>query len=688
MSRTVCPSCGQSPPENANFCNYCMYDLRERERVIQVAGGVRWKRMPDEVAVRVESADLHAWFGKGLIIEEGTRGLLFDNGKNVEELGPGRHTVENITDRLKNLIRTPPFSAVLFDVGEIPLNLTHSGLVTSDSQQVGCRVQLAISVLRPREFFVNFMKGSRLVSVGQLRAALDPMLLQVLKGRLHTCAASELSAPSASLQDDFRDAIANALDRWLCACGLRLLRIDLLELDNSQHEALLKVTSTWSQERTLQRLRQDHDREKVELNRRWDAFQRQLETEDAKDRMSKLENDAALKTFSATLEHEAKVGEIVRRDRLNDCVRDSDQRKQDAESQRRHLVAELDWQRKTATLQSEHAYKKEVIALYLQLSDMERAAQLKQEDEDHQRRLRQGYDELQDRLKREGLESDHDRLQDTKNLDAELKEQTARASTTLSIETDIFDEEHRRRQAEHQQDQQEICDGIAVYQQLQQMKQEKRRSQQTLEQDRLAADHERQLALREAAHRHTLGEWDAKGKMNVESLIVTSPAEQAQILAGQQQTKSLKDFSADQILAMAAEKSPQVAQAFEEKFRAMAGQNDVVRQREKEMFEEMLDKQKQASDQLAQHYATTAQNQHKLAVEALQTQKDVGVAAAVGSKTAQSDLMEVLVKLATGYDRSTGQHVPNTAPILCPQCRSNRPPASNACSACGCAFSK
>jgi len=178
---------------------------------------------------------------------------------------------------------------------------------------------------------------------------------------------------------------------------------------------------------------------------------------------------------------------------------------------------------------------------------------------------------------------------------------------------------------------------------------DKQRGQQELERERL-------LMLSEAS---------------TEALIASSDAEQAKLLAQLKTTESLKDFSSDQILALAAQKSPQVAQAFAEKFRAAEGAQSA--EQVKELYERMLTVQKSAGDEMAAAQRDNNKMLKELMETALQAQRDTTVAANQGRSP------------AVVYPPVGG--APATAGLTdCPQCRAKSPVGSAFCGNCGFRF--
>ena len=95
-------------------------------------------------------------------------------------------------------------------------------------------------------------------------------------------------------------------------------------------------------------------------------------------------------------------------------------------------------------------------------------------------------------------------------------------------------------------------------------------------------EHEAGLDLKKIDHQHgmeskgldqqfELDKMDKMAMMGPEALIASSPAAQAQMLAELKKSENMSHMSEDQILALAAKDSPEVAKAFQERFKAQGG---------------------------------------------------------------------------------------------------------------------
>jgi len=152
-------------------------------------------------------------------------------------------------------------------------------------------------------------------------------------------------------------------------------------------------------------------------------------------------------------------------------------------------------------------------------------------------------------------------------------------------------------------------------------------------------------------------------RLSVEALIAVSGPEQARLLAELKRTEILRGMSEEQILALAAEKSPEVARAFQEKFRALSAE-------EQGRFYERLLEARRASDE-----KTTELLREALAgiVEALGQGREKGPAVVVTGQGTPT--------VISGSGVPTGGEVQ-----ICRRCHAKSPVGTKYCPNCGEAF--
>jgi acyl-CoA reductase-like NAD-dependent aldehyde dehydrogenase len=134
-------------------------------------------------------------------------------------------------------------------------------------------------------------------------------------------------------------------------------------------------------------------------------------------------------------------------------------------------------------------------------------------------------------------------------------------------------------------------------------------------------------------------------------------------------------MSEEQILALAAENSPEVAKAFQEKFQGLSAEQQA------EMYERMLEDRDAAKDQLAEALQESAQMQQETAFKAMETQRDISVAyAESGSET------PVVVTPGMGMGTAATPTGGTGRAIVCPRCHLESPVGIKYCQNCGYEF--
>lgn len=166
-------------------------------------------------------------------------------------------------------------------------------------------------------------------------------------------------------------------------------------------------------------------------------------------------------------------------------------------------------------------------------------------------------------------------------------------------------------------------------------------------------DEERQRLQMEADHLERVS------AMGPEALLMAAPPDRAQLIAELRRTEILKGFSEEQILAMAAENSPEVAKAFQEKFSGASSEKVEA------LYERMLEeKDKAASDS-----AETQREHARLMSEMFQRGLD-----------AMSQAGRPTTPGGSGRPQAAGgaERV-----VVCPECHVELPVGTKFCTNCG-----
>ena len=285
-----------------------------------------------------------------------------------------------------------------------------------------------------------------------------------------------------------------------------------------------------------------------------------------------------------------------------------------------------------------------------------------------------------------------------------------------AIEQADFDEKMRQRGIVEEQEQKEILNDLTIARQSQEMMAENKRRKEQIRLD--AEQREREIARLDelerqtAAHdlamekerlgleaeaqkqAHELAMLQARAEMSAEALISLSGPEQARVLADIKQTEALKDLSDEQVYAMMAAKSPQVAAALAERFKAMQDQPDVAEEI-KALYERMLENIQKDKERDAELRARTEQRYQDMFNKALDSQRDgmVGIAQATSHQPQQSQGPTVIFGPGGGLGAVGPQVInPGAAGVvggevqICPKCHARMAVGTKFCTNCGYKF--
>jgi hypothetical protein len=606
-----------------------------------LAGRNRWTRQPGDFAVRMEVGDIKTFFTKGVAIDAGTRGLLFQDGAPIGVLQPGYHTLQDLPDRLKALFVGSPISVLLVDAGDVPIPLPFDGLRTSDEDEVGAEVQVLVGLASELDFFVNAMHGAAQLGVGDLQARFLREARGVMQSIVHGCRSDELYG-NRELTDRIEDELGQALARSFQRLGLAFQHVEFVDFRGGAYEAIRAKRGA------VNRGAAEHDveRDKAQLERKV----RELATDQ---RMAQIRSERDFADFLKQCEQEAGLRDLLRQQEREELWRQYQERKDDHAAARAQLLATLAWQRKRERLARQMEYQRDLVLNRQELDTLARDHRLKEVEREHQSKLAAAERDFQAEL---------NRTRQTRKSDLEH-----RAAT--------FDQELSEVAREGQL-------GVDLQKQWEDLKQKRQQQAVDLELHKQKGEFEVRNAEEQARHEREKDRLAALSQMSVEALIVASDSEKAALLSELKRTETLSGFTEEQILAMAAGNSPAVAQAFAEKFRA-AGQTE-HRKEVEQLYERMLREQQQSSRDALTLQQENMKAFRELMVSALETQRDTAVAAARGAQPAGPAIVypppgsgaSTVVTPAAGAGSTSIM-------IDCPQCRSKSPSGSQWCGNCG-----
>ncbi len=634
-----CGACDAENRGDAQFCHNCGQPLAQS--AAPRISGHRWARPEQEFALRVEADDLPGLLKRGIKVEPGTNAMVIQHGAALGVVPPGEYTLGNIGQRVKDwLLGDIPerVTLLLVDVTPVDYEFNLGGRFTSDPLPIGLTLRVQVEVNEPAKFLVNVLRGRERFSKEEMRQYLYPEIAQVADRWLRQHTLQELVEDS-SQRSRLELALEEELRRTFAQTGLRFIQVRAAELNLEPFEAVTgkyskanlldknlaadfllaemqlkeieqKVRAGEETELRLAQVRAEYEQRKAALDfdtkKRLDDLERQrilhdlqqdtlkVETEEQKvalysrmrqaamsDKMNEVRSTADFDRFLDAIDGE----KLLREKERLDLRRAWEVESEDRELARRRLLDKLEiegsYELRLAELKLQGEQERETGALDQLKLDNEIALARKRADYEFESRRRITEEDSRLDQERERIENQRrenqiklDRLQRQQEMDDDIAAAKAGLEILALMKANRrLDEEETLRMRRE--------DELKRAWELHKIEMEKWEA----EQRRIVSQQE-----------HELKRLEAMGKLGVEALVTASTPEQAAVLADLKRTEAMRGMSEEQILAMAAERSPDVARALQEKYRAIA--EGKASEKEKEIYERLLADEKQMQREL------------------------------------------------------------------------------------------
>jgi len=207
---TFCSGCGESlnptcqkckvPLESGNrFCTKCGAAIGEADTSRET---VDWMREPGDFALKIDLAKDDRRQYAGIIVSHGTKAVIVEDGKVVEQLGEGTYMVPAIEtpapsaggsdgglrklfrfwkEKEKNpSISYPDVSVFFMDAGEVPLEYSIRAR-TSDPLSVEVDVEVRVFLAYPLRFIANKLKGNLAYTEGDVKKDFETVIQRVME---------------------------------------------------------------------------------------------------------------------------------------------------------------------------------------------------------------------------------------------------------------------------------------------------------------------------------------------------------------------------------------------------------------------------------------------------------------------------------------------------------------------------
>lgn len=604
----ICGVCKTENRQDAIYCKKCGRLLSTNEDV-QVQHN-HWSRREGDFAAKLDISDLPGLLRKTLEVEAGTQALVYAQGIPQEILPPGAYTLDSIGMKISNWLKGVPKAATVLLVDVVPAEMViHiEKRFTSDPLPVSLTMRLVVEVENAGKFMLAALHGRERYSMNDLRQYVEPEVASItdLYLRQHTL---EQLVQNPATRKELELAVEEGLRTTFNQYGLILRSLRTVELDLQAQDKINGIKGNYSLLAEEGEAEYDGTEKLLALKKKFDLQtlaqettvvelkEREVELDERKIRLVQRIRQTALSDrmdeVKSVNDFDKFLEEIDRQNLLSDKEKEDLKKSwreggEDHDRARAFLLARTD---------VEEMYHKDAIEI----------------------KLRGEND-----LNQQEYQLELARIKAEKMLPIQEMERTSRMkdfNLGIDIRSRDFDQTQKEKWA----------DANTSVDMFLRIKKEKAAIQQQIEEQALVmrleeakANVEREIALMDTQHKHEMERIEKLGTLGSEALIAASSVEQGMILKDLKRTEILKGMTEDQILAMAAENSPEIARVFEEKYRAVA--EGKASEREKEIYERLLMNSKENQQILIDVQKDFMLHQQQMSQHDIDAIKDVSIA--------------------------------------------------------------
>jgi len=302
----------------------------------------RWSAPADIFArmLSLEDNDIpRNWLTNSIVIEPGTRACAMVDGRFLGEIPAGEFTFHDFRDKLQ-VWRKGQATVMLTRSDVVRLPVLCDGFVSADEVPVDMRIDVGVQIGDPVLFMNNLMGPRKEYPIKELAERLTPAVKQeawVATARLKV---DELrgQAIAAKVAQQVVEAIAPAFRRY----GLNVFSVEGMLMQPSGMERHWEKVKENNVELADARLANRRMGDDVALLSERVGLREKLRDVAISDTLDKVKSAEELKALVAAVDKQR----LLRKEEMDQLAEGFDQRKDDREAVRRHVVEVLDLNRR------------------------------------------------------------------------------------------------------------------------------------------------------------------------------------------------------------------------------------------------------------------------------------------------------------------------------------------------------
>ena len=298
----------------------------------------RWGT-PVEIFARklsLEDNDIpRGWLKNSIIIEPGTRACAVVDGRFIGEIPAGEFTFHDIRDKLQ-FWRHGTATIVLTRSDVVRLPVECNGFISADDVPIELRLDIGVQIHDPAVFMRNMMGPRKEYPVLELAERLTPAIKQEAWVATARLKAADLRGPAiaAKVGQQIVDAVAPSFRRY----GLNVFSMESLAMQTAGMEKHWERVKENNVEVAGERLTNQRMEDDVGILTDRIGLREKLRDVAISDQFDHARSEEELKTLIAQVDK----ARLLRKEEMDQLVEGFEQRKDDREAVRRHIVEVLD----------------------------------------------------------------------------------------------------------------------------------------------------------------------------------------------------------------------------------------------------------------------------------------------------------------------------------------------------------
>ncbi|MCR5163156.1 MAG: zinc-ribbon domain-containing protein [Thermoguttaceae bacterium] len=182
---------------------------------------------------KISTKDVSGFFSTSIDVPPGTKSLVFENGRNCGEMGPGHYTLQSFMGKL--FLKSK--NQVIYSFRDTCFKIDYStSCLTKECLRVAVNIQMEYAIENTTLFVQNLMGGRDLYTLADFNADTDTLIFAAIQEVIAQYSIKEIGTGESKqyLITSLEGAVRNSLSRY----GVRFKNALLLSISHEKYDAM------------------------------------------------------------------------------------------------------------------------------------------------------------------------------------------------------------------------------------------------------------------------------------------------------------------------------------------------------------------------------------------------------------------------------------------------------------------